>query len=93
MTAALADPAGEGVPADVGAILKLAATANQRPLNADDFIDARRHWAEEAIYDALTVTSLFNFINKWVDSTGVEPLTPDGYAARGKLLAEEGYHL
>jgi alkylhydroperoxidase family enzyme len=48
-------------------------------------------WNEEAIYDAVTVCSLFNFYNRWCDGTGVGELPPDGFKASGKRLAQYGY--
>jgi len=48
-------------------------------------------WSERAIYHAITVIALFNFYNAWVDCSGVEPLTPEGYAASGKRLKARGY--
>lgn len=51
----------------------------------------RAGWTQEAIYDAITVCALFNFYNKWIDATGVQDMTPEGYAFSGKRLAGAGY--
>ena len=48
-------------------------------------------WSEEAIYDAITVCSLFKFYNAWIDATGVHDLPPSAYEASGKRLATQGY--
>jgi uncharacterized peroxidase-related enzyme len=48
-------------------------------------------WSDEALYDAITVTSLFNFYNRWNDAHGTQAMTPEGFAATGKRLAEKGY--
>jgi alkylhydroperoxidase family enzyme len=48
-------------------------------------------WTQEAIYDAITVCALFNFYNKWIDATGVQDMTPEGYATSGVRLAQAGY--
>lgn len=48
-------------------------------------------WSERAIYQAITVIALFNFYNAWVDCSGVEPLTAEGYGASGKRLKARGY--
>jgi alkylhydroperoxidase family enzyme len=48
-------------------------------------------WSEEAIYDAITVCSLFKFYNAWIDATGVHDLPPGAYEASGKRLATQGY--
>ena len=51
----------------------------------------RAGWTQEAIYDAITVCALFNFYNKWIDATGVQDMTAEGYAMSGKRLAGAGY--
>jgi alkylhydroperoxidase family enzyme len=48
-------------------------------------------WSEEAIYDAITVCSLFNFYNRWCDATGVQDMPPAAYEMSGKRMAEQGY--
>ncbi|HSR41737.1 MAG TPA: hypothetical protein VLL48_06190 [Longimicrobiales bacterium] len=48
-------------------------------------------WSEEAVYDAVTVCSLFRFYNAWVDSTGVHDMPAAAYEASGERLATGGY--
>jgi alkylhydroperoxidase family enzyme len=48
-------------------------------------------WSQEAIYDAITVCSLFKFYNAWIDATGVHDLPAAGYEASGRRLATQGY--
>jgi alkylhydroperoxidase family enzyme len=48
-------------------------------------------WTDEALYDAITVSALFNFYNKWIDATGVSDMPADAYAASGERLATVGY--
>lgn len=48
-------------------------------------------WSDEALYDAITVCALFNFLNIWVDATGVQDLPAEAYAQSGKRLATQGY--
>jgi alkylhydroperoxidase family enzyme len=48
-------------------------------------------WADEAIYDAITVCALFNFYNVWIDATGVSDMPVIGYEMSGRRLATEGY--
>jgi alkylhydroperoxidase family enzyme len=48
-------------------------------------------WTEEAVYDAITVCSLFNFYNKWIDATGVSDMPAAAYEASGQRLAAFGY--
>jgi len=48
-------------------------------------------WADEAIYDAITVCALFNFYNVWIDATGVSDMPAIAYEMSGHRLATEGY--
>jgi alkylhydroperoxidase family enzyme len=51
----------------------------------------RAGWSEEAIFDAITICSLFNFYNRWVDATGVQDMPKSAYELSGKRLAARGY--
>ena len=81
----LADPRMAALLALIGKLAKRSVTVTQ----AD--VDAVRGagWTDDAIYDAITVCSLFRFYNTWVDGCGV-PALPD-YEASGKRLATFGY--
>lgn len=48
-------------------------------------------WTDEAIHDAITVCSLFNFYNRWVGAHGVTWKEEDSSVASGARLAERGY--
>ena len=48
-------------------------------------------WTDEALYDAITVCSLFNFYNRWADATGVRDHPPELYIRSGERLAAGGY--
>lgn len=48
-------------------------------------------WSDEALYDAITVCSLFNFYNRWVDGTGVQDMPEAAYRASGQRIADHGY--
>ena len=48
-------------------------------------------WSEEAIYDALTVASLFKFYNTWNNGSGVRDMTAADYAHSGNRLLSMGY--
>ena len=48
-------------------------------------------WAEEAVYDAISVCALFNFYNRWCDASGVQDMPALGYQMSGHRLATEGY--
>jgi alkylhydroperoxidase family enzyme len=48
-------------------------------------------WTDEAIYYAITVCALFNFYNRWVDASGVHPLSDEAHQQGGKRSAIHGY--
>lgn len=48
-------------------------------------------WTDEAVYDAITVSALFNFYNRWVSSSGVRALPDEACRERGRMMAERGY--
>ena len=48
-------------------------------------------WSDEAVYDAITVCSLFQFYNNWIDATGVGDMPAFGYEMSGHRLASHGY--
>jgi alkylhydroperoxidase family enzyme len=48
-------------------------------------------WTDEAIYSAITVCALFNFYNRWIDSSGVHPMSDDAYRRFAKGTADNGY--
>ncbi|MBZ5593150.1 MAG: peroxidase [Acidobacteriia bacterium] len=51
----------------------------------------RAGWSDEAVYDAINVCALFNFYNRWIDSSGVCEMTEEDHRQSGKRLAERGY--
>ncbi|MTI32751.1 carboxymuconolactone decarboxylase family protein [Xanthovirga aplysinae] len=46
-------------------------------------------WSERALYDAIAVCSLFNFMNRYVDGLGLS-VNPGQFAKEGKML-KQGY--
>jgi alkylhydroperoxidase family enzyme len=48
-------------------------------------------WDDAAIYYAITVCSLFNFYNRWVDASGVHALSDDAHRQNAKRSADMGY--
>ena len=48
-------------------------------------------WTDEAIYFAITVCALFNFYNRWIDASGVHPLSKAAHDEGGKRSAKHGY--
>ena len=71
-------------------VAKLAKNAFQ--VTATD-INKLKHagWSEEAIYDALTVASVFKFYNTWNNGSGVQNMTSSDYLYSGKVLNTLGY--
>jgi uncharacterized peroxidase-related enzyme len=48
-------------------------------------------WSEEAVYDALTVASLFRFYNTWNAGAGVRKMASTDYVHSGRVLKRLGY--
>ncbi|MBI2920117.1 MAG: peroxidase [Planctomycetes bacterium] len=48
-------------------------------------------WTDEALYDAISVCSLFKFYNTWIDATGVHDLPAAAYSMMSKRMAKDGY--
>lgn len=48
-------------------------------------------WSEEAIYDALTVASVFKLYNTWNNGSGVRNMTSTDYLFSGQVLNTLGY--
>jgi alkylhydroperoxidase family enzyme len=61
-------------------------------ISADDMAPLRQAgWTDEAIYFAITVCALFNFYNRWIDASGVHPLSDEAHREGGKRSAAHGY--
>jgi uncharacterized peroxidase-related enzyme len=48
-------------------------------------------WDDDAIYYAITVCSLFNFYNRWIDASGVHALSDESHRQGAKRSAAVGY--
>lgn len=48
-------------------------------------------WSDEAVFDAITVCSLFNFYNRWVGASGVSWQKEESSLASGGRIAKRGY--
>ena len=44
-------------------------------------------WTDEQIWYAITVCALFNFYNRWIDGTGVHPMTDEQHRAAAERMA------
>ena len=49
--------------------------------------------SEEALFDAITVCSLFNFYNRWCDAAGVAAMPEAVFRERAKLMVGRGYKM
>jgi len=48
-------------------------------------------FTDEAIYYAITVCALFNFYNRWIDASGVHPMSDEAHRTGAKRSAIHGY--
>ena len=48
-------------------------------------------FTDEAIYYAVTVCALFNFYNRWIDASGVHPMSDEAHRAGARRSAIHGY--
>lgn len=61
-------------------------------ITAEDMVPLHElGWTDEAIYYAISVCSLFNFYNRWIDATGVHALSDEAHSAGGQRSANTGY--
>ena len=61
-------------------------------ISADDMKPLREAgWDDNAIYYTITVVALFNFYNRWVDSSGVHALSDEAHRQAAKRSAVHGY--
>lgn len=76
------------------ALLRYVRKVNGNPLDVtQEDIDCLQAvgWSQEAIYDALSVTALFNFYNTWVEGVGCRKRSDAFFRAIGKELHADGY--
>ncbi len=48
-------------------------------------------FSDETIYYAITVCALFNFYNRWIDASGVHPMSDEAHRSGAKRSAIHGY--
>lgn len=67
-------------------------TATPGSLAQADVDAVKAHgWGDDAIFDAVTVCSLFNYFNRWVDGTGVPDVPRGFYEERLEKFGDRGY--
>jgi hypothetical protein len=65
---------------------------NSYDIRYQDVEDVRQAgWSDEAIYDAITVCALFNFFHRWIDATGVHPMSDEAHRIGAQRMAVTGY--
>jgi alkylhydroperoxidase family enzyme len=88
------DLEGSGLPEKEKALLQFVAKVNRRSpeITAADMQPLyAAGWEDAAIYYAITVCALFNFYNRWIDASGVPPLSDEAHKQGGKRSATMGY--
>ena len=76
------------------ALLRFAqkATRDLPQMAESDVAGLRAHgWDDEAIYFTISVVALFNFYNRWVTVSGVQPASAETHDLHGRRLARSGY--
>jgi alkylhydroperoxidase family enzyme len=76
------------------ALFRYLAKVNDEPAKVDQaMVDTvlAAGWSDQAVFEAATVCALFNFFNRWIDSTGVEPPPPGLYEQRLEQQGAMGY--
>lgn len=94
MAAVLKDYRSAPIPEAHKALLRFIEIVNRQSnqIRREHLDEVRRAgWCDEAIYDAITVSALFNFYNRWCDACGVQDMPAVGYQASGHRLATDGY--
>ena len=56
--------------------------------DADAVYDAG--WSEQALYDAVQVCCLYNFMNRFVEGLGLTPI-PEHFGIEGQMIVDNGY--
>jgi alkylhydroperoxidase family enzyme len=90
----LADLKTSSLPENEKALLRFVRKVNEDSVHiGPPDIDALHGvgYTDEAIYYAITVCALFNFYNRWIDASGVHPMSNDAHRAGGKRSAIHGY--
>ena len=90
----LADPESSPLSDAEKALLRFVRKVNEDSVSispADiEVLHAHGH-TDEVIYYAITVCSLFNFYNRWIDASGVHPMSEESHRISAKRSAKFGY--
>ncbi len=94
MEGVLRDLENSALPEKEKALLRFVDKVNHdSPRIGPDDLDSVRAagWTDEAVYYAITVCSLFNFYNRWIDASGVHALSDEAHRVGGVRSASSGY--
>jgi alkylhydroperoxidase family enzyme len=83
-----------GLPENQKSLLRFVARVNHNSpeIKADDVKALHvAGWSDGAIYDAITVCAIFNFYNRWIDASGVHPMSDEAHREFGARTAHHGY--
>jgi alkylhydroperoxidase family enzyme len=75
-------------------LFRYLAKVNDEPAKVDQaMVDTvlAAGWSDQAVFEAATVCALFNFFNRWIDATGVEPPPAGLYEQRLEQHGPMGY--
>jgi alkylhydroperoxidase family enzyme len=90
----LADVETSALPESHKALLRFVRKVNEDSVSVQPDDIAALHangFSDEEIYYAITVCALFNFFNRWIDASGVHPMSEEAHAAGAKRSAIYGY--
>lgn len=94
MRAVIADLETSPLPEAEKALLRFVDKVNRDSMHIgppDIDVLHKAGWSDEAIWYAITVCSLFNFYNRWIDATGVHAMSQEAHHVGGKRSAGAGY--
>jgi alkylhydroperoxidase family enzyme len=94
VAAVLRDLEGSPLPAKEKALLRFVDRVNHESpqMTAADMQPLyEAGWSDEVIWYAVTVCALFNFYNRWIDASGVHPLSDETHRQGGIRSASAGY--
>ena len=78
------------------ALLRYVAVVNDAPAQtSQEHVDAAKAhgWSDHALFDALTVTGIFNFFNRWLDGAGLPDVPAGFYDERLSQHGDMGYKM
>lgn len=90
----LADPETSALSDAEKALLRFVRKVNENSVSigASDIAALHQHgYTDEGIYYAITVCALFNFYNRWIDASGVRPMSDEAHRMGAKRSAVHGY--